>query len=182
MLSTYKLSIPDLVVFEPNLFADDRGFFYESYNKQSFDNVIKQNINFVQDNQSRSLKGVLRGLHYQQPPYEQGKLVRVTSGEVFDVAVDLRPNSEHFGKFAYEYLSSENNKQLWIPEGFAHGFLVLSDYADFLYKTTKFYNPKSEITIKWDDPSINIPWPNIRKLSSMKDHNGMSFKDFVNNL
>ena len=182
MPKSYKLSIPDLIVIEPDLFQDSRGFFYESYNKKIFDDIIGKKIDFVQDNHSKSSKGILRGLHYQKYPCEQGKLVRVTNGEVYDVAVDLRPKSQYFGNFAFEYLSAENKKQLWIPEGFAHGFLVISEEVDFIYKTTKFYNPKSEITINWNDPYLNIPWPKTEILLSEKDNNGISFSNFASEL
>ena len=182
MPKSYKLSIPDLIVIEPDLFQDSRGFFYESYNKKIFDDIVGKKIDFVQDNHSKSSKGILRGLHYQKYPYEQGKLVRVISGEVFDVAVDLRPSSPYFGNIAYEYLSSVNKKQLWIPEGFAHGFLVMSKEVDFVYKTTKFYNPQSEITINWNDPDLNIPWPKTETFLSEKDINGISFSNFASEL
>jgi len=181
MIFFKQLSIQDVVLIEPQVFNDDRGFFFESFNQKEFEDVIGRKVNFVQDNHSRSVKGVLRGLHYQENPYQQGKLVRVVYGEIWDVAVDIRRDSKSYGQWVAEKLSAENKKQLWIPEGFAHGFLVLSDYADFLYKTTEFYNPKSEITIKWDDPFINISWPNITKFTSKKDNNGISLTDFAKN-
>ena len=151
-------SIPDVLIIEPHVFADQRGFFFESYNANAFNQGLNQSINFVQDNHSRSQKNVLRGLHYQVKQ-AQGKLVRVVLGEVFDVAVDIRRNSPTFGQWVGEYLSSENKKQLWVPPGFAHGFIVLSEDAEFLYKTTDYYAPEYERCIAWDDPSININWP-----------------------
>lgn len=152
--------IPDVLIIEPQVFGDDRGFFFESFNQRKFEEAIGRSLNFVQDNHSRSSRGVLRGLHYQikQP---QGKLVRVVAGEVFDVAVDLRKKSPTFGQWVGEYLSAENKKQFWIPEGFAHGFLVLSEYADFLYKTTDYWAPEYERCIKWDASFLNITWPEV---------------------
>ena len=152
-----RLAIPEVIVFEPKVFGDERGFFFESFNQRSFNDVVGSNVNFVQDNHSISVKNVLRGLHYQiQQP--QGKLVRVVQGEVFDVAVDIRKNSPTFGNWIGEVLSADNKKQLWVPEGFAHGFLTLSDTAEFLYKTTDYYAPAHERCIKWDDPAIGITW------------------------
>lgn len=177
MINFRQLSISGIVLIEPQIFNDDRGFFFESFNQKEFEKVINRKVNFVQDNHSRSSKGVLRGLHYQKAPHEQGKLVRVSHGEVFDVAVDLRKNSITYGQWVAEILTAENKKVLWIPEGFAHGFLVLSDKADFLYKTTKYYEPDSEITIKWDDVNLNIDWPDIKKIISEKDKKGISFFD-----
>jgi len=153
-----RLAIPDVILFEPKVFGDDRGFFFESFNHAEFEEVIGRKVSFAQDNHSKSAKNVLRGLHYQiQQP--QGKLVRVIAGEVFDVAVDIRKNSPAFGKWVGANLSAENKKQLWIPEGFAHGFVVLSDSAEFLYKTTDYYAPKHERCIIWNDPELNIGWP-----------------------
>jgi dTDP-4-dehydrorhamnose 3,5-epimerase len=171
------LSIPDLLLIEPQVFGDDRGFFYESFNQNKFEEAIKRKINFVQDNHSKSVKGVLRGLHYQLTPKAQGKLVRVIQGEVFDVAVDIRRSSPTFGKWAGEIISSENKKQLWIPEGFAHGFLTLSDTAEFLYKTTDFYSPEHEQSILWDDETIGIDWPMKEVSMSSKDNASLSFKE-----
>jgi dTDP-4-dehydrorhamnose 3,5-epimerase len=152
------LSIPDVVLFEPKVFGDDRGFFFESFNRREFEEMIGRSVTFVQDNHSRSAKNVLRGLHYQiQQP--QGKLVRVVQGEVFDVAVDVRKSSPTFGEWVGEILSAENKKQLWVPEGFAHGFVVLSDTAEFLYKTTDYWAPEFERSIAWNDPAIGIQWP-----------------------
>ncbi|EAY7363846.1 dTDP-4-dehydrorhamnose 3,5-epimerase, partial [Salmonella enterica] len=141
------------------VFSDERGFFMESFNQKVFEEAVGRKIEFVQDNHSKSTKGVLRGLHYQVEPYAQGKLVRCIAGEVFDVAVDIRKDSETFGKWVGVNISSENKRQLWIPEGFAHGFLVLSDSADFLYKTSNYYSPIHERGIVWNDPTININWP-----------------------
>ncbi|EFT9993779.1 dTDP-4-dehydrorhamnose 3,5-epimerase, partial [Salmonella enterica] len=156
--------------FEPKVFSDERGFFMESFNQKVFEEAVGRKIEFVQDNHSKSTKGVLRGLHYQVEPYAQGKLVRCIAGEVFDVAVDIRKDSETFGKWVGVNISSENKRQLWIPEGFAHGFLVLSDSADFLYKTSNYYSPIHERGIVWNDPTININWPiNIDKILSEKD-------------
>jgi len=153
------LAIPDVLLIEPKVFGDARGFFYESFNGKAFDEAVGHHVEFVQDNHSRSSKGVLRGLHYQLPPHAQGKLVRVTRGAVFDVAVDIRKSSPTFGKWVGQELTEENNKQLWIPPGFAHGFLVLSETADFLYKTTNYYAASDERSIKWNDPAISIDWP-----------------------
>jgi len=152
------LAIPDVMLFEPKVFGDDRGFFYESFNQAQFDDAIERHVTFVQDNHSRSVKNVLRGLHYQiQQP--QGKLVRVVVGAVFDVAVDIRRSSPTFGQWVGEVLSAENKRQLWVPEGFAHGFVVLSDVAEFLYKATDYYAPQYERCIIWYDPTIGIQWP-----------------------
>lgn len=151
-------AIPEVLVIEPQVFGDDRGFFYESFNAQEFAQKTGIQTQFVQDNHSRSAKNVLRGLHYQiQQP--QGKLVRVVVGEVFDVAVDLRKSSPSFGQWVGSLLSAENKRQLWVPEGFAHGFVVLSDFADFLYKTTNYYAPNYERSLLWNDPDIGIDWP-----------------------
>jgi len=169
-------TIPDVIVIEPKVFSDERGFFFESYNQKAFFEAIGRKPQFVQDNHSRSMKNVLRGLHYQIK-HPQGKLVRVTEGEVFDVVVDIRKNSVTFGQWEGVYLSAQNKKQLWIPEGFAHGFIVLSDHADFLYKTTHYYAPEYERCIAWDDPDIDIHWPEgIEPILSKKDSKGTSFK------
>lgn len=167
------LAIPDVILFEPKVFGDERGFFFESFNQRQFEEAVGRPVQFVQDNHSRSVKNVLRGLHYQiQKP--QGKLVRVVAGEVFDVAVDLRKSSPTFGRWVGEYLSAENKKQLWVPEGFAHGFLVLSEIAEFLYKTTDYYAPEHERCIAWSDPAFNIDWP-IREVPTLsaKDSRGL---------
>ena len=152
-------AIPDVLLLEPKVFGDERGFFFESFNERRFTEAVGQMVSFVQDNHSRSRRGVLRGLHYQLPPHAQGKLVRVTTGEVFDVAVDLRRGSPTFGKWVGEILSAQNHRQLWIPPGFAHAFLVLSETADFLYKTTDYYAPEHERCIAWNDPQLAISWP-----------------------
>ncbi|HEX8594630.1 MAG TPA: dTDP-4-dehydrorhamnose 3,5-epimerase [Pseudomonas sp.] len=153
-----SLAIPDVMLIQPNVFGDERGFFLESFNQRCFEAVIGRSVNFVQDNQSRSVKNVLRGLHYQmQQP--QGKLVRVVEGEVFDVAVDLRRSSKTFGRWVGAHLSATNKQQLWIPEGFAHGFLVLSESADFVYKVTAYYAPDQERSLLWSDSALAIDWP-----------------------
>ena len=151
-------AIPDVLVIEPDVFGDARGFFFESWNRRAFAELAGRDVEFVQDNHSASSRGVLRGLHYQvrQP---QGKLVRVVAGEVFDVAVDLRRGSATFGKWAAERLSAANHRMMWVPPGFAHGFLVLSERAEFLYKTTDYYAPQHERTLLWSDPALGIPWP-----------------------
>lgn len=151
-------NIPEVLIFEPKVFGDDRGFFYESFNERRFNELTGLNASFVQDNHSKSAKNVLRGLHYQirQP---QGKLVRVVAGEVFDVAVDVRKSSPTFGHWVGVTLSAENKRQLWIPEGFAHGFVVTSESAEFLYKTTDYWAPEFERSILWNDPAIGIDWP-----------------------
>jgi dTDP-4-dehydrorhamnose 3,5-epimerase len=154
-------ALPDVLVFEPKVFGDERGFFLESFSQRAFDAAAGAGHNFVQDNHSRSSKGVLRGLHFQLPPHAQGKLVRVVSGAVFDVAVDMRRSSAMFGRWVGVELNAQNHRQLWIPPGFAHGFLVLSDTADFLYKTTDFYAPQTEGSVRWNDPDIDIAWPDI---------------------
>ncbi|MFW0754673.1 dTDP-4-dehydrorhamnose 3,5-epimerase [Pseudomonas sp. H11T01] len=149
--------LPGVLIIEPKVFGDERGFFYESFNAKAFEKATGLNTQFVQDNHSRSQKGVLRGLHYQLEN-TQGKLVRVTAGEVLDVAVDIRRSSPHFGRWVAVRLSAENHRQLWVPEGFAHGFVVLSDFAEFLYKTTDYYTPSAERCIRWNDPTLAIDW------------------------
>ena len=171
-----KTFIEDLIIIEPQLFKDDRGFFYESYNKNNLDKVI--NIVFVQDNESKSDKGVIRGLHFQAPPFEQTKLVRCVSGNILDVAVDLRTNSKTYGKSFSIELSSENNKQLFIPKGFAHGFQVLSETAIVNYKVDYFYNPTSDSGIIWNDKDLSINWNHdLKPILSVKDLTLISFKD-----
>lgn len=150
--------IPEVLIIEPQIFGDDRGFFLESFNHKAFAEAVGKDVQFVQDNHSRSSEGVLRGLHYQLAR-PQGKLVRVVQGAVFDVAVDMRKSSKNFGKWVGLELSAQNKKQLWVPAGFAHGFLVLSDSADFLYKTTEYYDPSSERAVLWNDPDIGVKWP-----------------------
>ncbi len=161
--------LSDVVIIEPKVFGDARGFFYESFNQAKFETAIGRSVNFVQDNHSRSAKNVLRGLHYQiQQP--QGKLVRVVEGEVFDVALDIRKSSPTFGQWVGEFLSAENKRMMWVPEGFAHGFIVLSEVAEFLYKTTDYYAPAYERSIIWNDPAIGIQWPvNDEPILSSKD-------------
>jgi dTDP-4-dehydrorhamnose 3,5-epimerase len=152
-------TLPEVLLIEPAVHGDARGFFMESFNQRAFDAAVGAPVQFVQDNHSRSARGVLRGLHYQLPPHAQGKLVRVARGAVFDVAVDLRRSSPRFGRWSGVELSEENHRQLWIPPGFAHGFLVLSESADFLYKTTAYYAPQAEVGLRWDDPTVGIEWP-----------------------
>lgn len=152
------LALPEVLLFEPKVFGDERGFFYESFNQKVFEEAVGKPVHFVQDNHSRSAQGVLRGLHYQVKQ-TQGKLVRVTHGEVFDVAVDLRRSSANFGKWVGVHLSASNRAQLWVPEGFAHGFVVLSESAEFLYKTTDYWAPEHERSVAWDDPDLAIDWP-----------------------
>lgn len=154
-------ALPEVLILEPKVFGDERGFFMESYHRRAFDAAVGRKVEFVQDNHSRSMHGVLRGLHFQLAPHAQGKLVRVAAGRVFDVAVDVRRGSPSFGRWVGTELSADNRLQLWIPPGFAHGFLVLSDSADFLYKTTDYYAPSCERAIRWDDPKIGIDWPLI---------------------
>ncbi|MBL5922236.1 dTDP-4-dehydrorhamnose 3,5-epimerase [Lelliottia amnigena] len=175
-MNVIKTDIPDVLIFEPKVFGDDRGFFFESFNQNVFEEVVGRKIEFVQDNHSKSCKGVLRGLHYQMEPHAQGKLVRCIAGEVFDVAVDIRKKSPTFGQWVGVNLSAENKRQLWIPEGFAHGFVVLSETAEFVYKTTEYYHPKSERSIIWDDRIINILWPiDSIPLLSVKDSQALPF-------
>ena len=176
-MNATRLAIPDIVLLEPQVFGDERGFFFESFNRRRMEQAVGRELDFVQDNHSRSQKAVLRGLHYQirQP---QGKLVRVVAGAVFDVAVDLRRSSPTFGRWVGETLSAENKRQMWIPEGFAHGFVVLSDHAEFLYKTTDYWAPEHERCIRWDDPQLGIAWPlDGPPLVSAKDAQGRSFAD-----
>jgi dTDP-4-dehydrorhamnose 3,5-epimerase len=154
-------AIPDVLILEPKVFGDPRGFFYESYSQQDFHKATGLNVAFVQDNHSRSAKGVLRGLHYQLPPRAQGKLVRCVRGAVFDVAVDIRKSSPTFGQWVGIELSEDNHRQFWIPPGFAHGFVTLTDTADFLYKTTDYYAPAQDRGISWNDPAIGIEWPDV---------------------
>ena len=171
-----KTFIEDLLIIEPQLFKDDRGFFYETYSKKNFDKIIK--TNFIQDNVSKSIKGVVRGLHFQLPPFEQNKLVRCINGKILDIAVDLRVNSKTYGKFFSIELSSENNNQLFIPKGFAHGIQVLSETAIVNYKVDEYYNPDSDSGIIWNDKDLSIDWsPDIKPILSVKDLKLMSFKD-----
>ncbi len=172
-----QTAIPEVLILEPKVFGDERGFFFESFNARAFGEATGLNPNFVQDNHSRSQRGVLRGLHYQVEQ-AQGKLVRVTAGEVYDVAVDLRRQSPTFGQWVGAHLSAENNRQMWVPEGFAHGFLVLSEFAEFLYKTTDYYAPAFERCIRWNDPKLAIAWPlQGEPRLSAKDQQGLSFDE-----
>ncbi len=171
-------AIADVLVFEPRVFGDDRGFFFESFNLRLFRELTGADVDFVQDNHSKSARNVLRGLHYQVAPKAQGKLVRVVQGEVFDVAVDIRPESPTFGRWVGERLSAENKRQMWIPPGLAHGFVTLSETAEFLYKTTDYYSPEHERCIAWNDPTLGIAWPLAGEpLLSGKDRQGMAFAD-----
>lgn len=176
-MNVIATSIPDVLIIEPTVFGDERGFFYESYNERIWQEKTGQKLNFVQHNHSRSASGVLRGLHYQiQHP--QGKLVRVISGEVFDVAVDIRKSSATFGRWFGTKLSAENKRQMWVPPGFAHGFCVTSEYAEFLYLTTDFWAPEHERCILWNDPDLGINWPLTGDpLISPKDCQGSRFAD-----
>ncbi|MBS4709783.1 dTDP-4-dehydrorhamnose 3,5-epimerase [Aeromonas caviae] len=177
-MNVIKTEIPDVLIFEPKVFGDERGFFFESFNQKLFEEVVGYPVTFVQDNHSKSSQGVLRGLHYQLPPHAQGKLVRCVAGEVFDVAVDIRTSSPTFGQWVGVHLSAENKRQLWIPEGFAHGFVTLSESADFLYKTTDYYHRESEGSICWNDSDINIEWPVEGVLLSEKDKTSQSFSAY----
>ncbi|MEI4975142.1 dTDP-4-dehydrorhamnose 3,5-epimerase [Aeromonas caviae] len=177
-MNVIKTAIPDVLIFEPKVFGDERGFFFESFNHKLFEEAVGYPVAFVQDNHSKSSKGVLRGLHYQLPPHAQGKLVRCVAGEVFDVAVDIRKSSPTFGQWVGVHLSAENKRQLWIPEGFAHGFVTLSESAEFLYKTTEYYHPESEGAICWNDPDISIEWPVEGVLLSEKDKTALSFSAY----
>lgn len=179
-MNVISTAIPDVKIFEPKSFGDERGFFFESFNQKLFEEATGLKRDFVQDNHSKSSKGVLRGLHYQLPPMAQGKLVRVVQGEVFDVAVDIRKSSPTFGQWVGVHLSGENKRQLWIPEGFAHGFLTLSETAEFLYKTTNYYSPKDEGAIVWSDSDLAIAWPEAGEiLVSGKDQIASTFKQAV---
>ncbi|MDP2406952.1 MAG: dTDP-4-dehydrorhamnose 3,5-epimerase [Hydrogenophaga sp.] len=170
------LAVPEVILFEPKVFGDDRGFFYESFNQARFEQAVGYKVDFVQDNHSKSSQGVLRGLHYQIQQ-AQGKLVRVAQGEVFDVAVDIRRSSPTFGQWVGAVLSAENKHQLWVPKGFAHGFVVLSDTAEFLYKTSDYYAPAHERCIVWNDPDLAIDWhTSVAPLLSAKDQAGASFQ------
>jgi dTDP-4-dehydrorhamnose 3,5-epimerase len=176
-MQVHKTDLPEVLIIEPRVFGDDRGFFYESFNQRRFQELTGLQSEFVQDNHSRSAKNVLRGLHYQirQP---QGKLVRVVAGEVFDVAVDMRRASKTFGKWTGVVLSAENKRQMWIPEGYAHGFLVLSESAEFLYKTTDYYAPEYERAVRWNDPDIGVAWPlQGAPLLSAKDKAALSLSE-----
>jgi len=170
-MNVIKTDIPDVLIFEPKVFGDERGFFFESFSQKVFEEAVGRKVEFVQDNHSKSSKGVLRGLHYQLAPHAQGKLVRCVAGEVFDVAVDVRPESPTYGKWVGVNLSAENKRQMWIPEGFAHGFLAMKDNSEILYKTNNYYNKSSEASIIWNDYNINILWPeNVTSISEKDKH------------
>ena len=169
-------AIAEVVLIEPQVFGDERGFFFESWNRRAFEPIVGAGVDFVQDNHSRSARNVLRGLHYQVRQ-AQGKLVRVTSGEVFDVAVDLRRSSPTFGRWVGERLSASNHRMLWVPPGFAHGFVVVSDAAEFLYKTTDYWFPEHERTLLWNDPALDIDWPVATPQLAPRDARGTSFAD-----
>jgi dTDP-4-dehydrorhamnose 3,5-epimerase len=176
-MNVIQTDLPGVLILEPKVFGDERGFFYESFNARAFAEATGLSREFVQDNHSRSQRGVLRGLHYQVQQ-AQGKLVRVTAGEVYDVAVDIRRDSPTFGRWIGVTLSAENKRQLWVPEGFAHGFLVLSEFAEFLYKTTDYYAPAHERCIRWDDPSLAIDWPHATAPQlSAKDQAGLTLNE-----
>lgn len=170
-MNVIKTEIPDVLIFEPKVFGDERGFFFESFSQKVFEEAVGRKVEFVQDNHSKSSKGVLRGLHYQLAPHAQGKLVRCVAGEVFDVAVDVRTESPTYGKWVGVNLSAENKRQMWIPEGFAHGFLAMKDNSEILYKTNNYYNKSSEASIIWNDCNINILWPeNVTSISEKDMH------------
>ncbi|ECI3443350.1 dTDP-4-dehydrorhamnose 3,5-epimerase [Salmonella enterica subsp. houtenae] len=180
MMKIIETEIPDVFILEPLVFVDERGFFMESFNHRVFETLLDIKVDFVQDNHSKSTKNVVRGLHYQTEPYAQGKLVRCISGAVYDVAVDLRSTSQTYGCWVGVELSALNMRQLWIPEGFAHGFLTLTDNVEFLYKTTDYYNKESERCIRYNDPDLNIIWPISNKdniIVSDKDKEGIFFRD-----
>ncbi|WP_066337818.1 dTDP-4-dehydrorhamnose 3,5-epimerase [Azohydromonas lata] len=170
-MNVIKTALEGVLILEPKVFGDERGFFMESFNQRAFDEAVGHHVDFVQDNHSRSSRGVLRGLHFQLPPHAQGKLVRVTQGSVFDVAVDMRKSSPTFGRWVGVELTGTNHRQFWIPPGFAHGFVVTSDSADFLYKTTDYYAPQAEGALRWDDPTVGVQWPlqDLTPLLSPKD-------------
>lgn len=181
-MTPIETAIDGVLILEPRVFGDERGFFFESFNQRTFNAALgSSNYTFIQDNHSRSRRGVLRGLHSQKSPHEQGKLVRVTSGAVFDVAVDIRPGSPTFGRWVGAELSAANHRQLWIPPGLAHGFLVLSETADFLYKTTDYYHPELESSLQWNDPDLGIEWPDVGALPQLseKDQRAMSWKTWL---
>lgn len=177
-MNVIKTDIPDVLIFEPKVFGDERGFFFESFSQKVFEEAVGRKVEFVQDNHSKSSKGVLRGLHYQLAPHAQGKLVRCVAGEVFDVAVDIRKDSATFGKWVGVNLSAENKRQLWIPEGFAHGFQVLSENAEFVYKTTNYYHPESDRGIIWNDEKLNIQWVGLNEIILSNKDQSMPSLDF----
>jgi len=176
-MNVIKTEIPDVLIFEPKVFGDERGFFFESFSQRVFEDAVGRKVIFVQDNHSKSAKGVLRGLHYQLAPHAQGKLVRCVAGAVFDVAVDIRQESATFGQWVGIMLSAENKRQLWIPEGFAHGFISLEDNTEIIYKTNEFYAKDYENAIRWNDEQLNIKWPIKPLLFSDKDKQACKFAD-----
>jgi len=176
MVNVVQTRLPEVLIIEPRVFGDDRGFFLESWNERVFNEAVGQSVTFVQDNHSRSARGVLRGMHYQLA-HPQGKLVRVVAGAVFDVAVDMRRDSPRCGQWVGVELSADNKRQLWVPPGFAHGFLVLSETADFLYKATDYYTPADEKALAWTDPTVGIEWPLAPGLVSAKDQVAAAFRD-----
>ena len=177
-MKVISTKIPDVKVITPDIFKDDRGYFFESFNQKNFNEAIGSKINFVQDNESKSKKGVLRGMHYQKQPFSQGKLIHVNHGEIFDVALDIRKDSPSYGEWVSEILSADNKKQLWIPEGFAHGFLALSEEAKVMYKTTQFYSKNHEKIIKFNNKKFNIKWPEMTQyFLSDNDKNAVSLID-----
>lgn len=178
-MNVIETEIPGVLIFEPKVFGDERGFFYESFNEKVFEAAVGYKVNFIQDNHSKSSHGVLRGLHFQMSPFAQAKLVRCVIGEVFDVAVDIRKDSSTYGQWVGVNLSAENKRQLWIPEGFAHGFLVLSETAEFVYKTTNYYSPEHDRSVLWCDEEIDISWPKITQdyILSEKDRKAAKLKD-----
>jgi len=178
-MNVVRTAIADVLILEPKVFGDERGFFMESFNQRVFDDAVGRHVEFVQDNHSRSARGVLRGLHFQAGAHAQGKLVRAVQGSVFDVAVDVRPGSPTLGQWVGVELSATNRRQLWIPPGLAHGFLVLSEHADFLYKATTYYEPKAELALRWNDPHVAIAWPDLGTpfVLSAKDNAAPSWAD-----
>jgi dTDP-4-dehydrorhamnose 3,5-epimerase len=173
-MQIHRTDIADVLLLEPKVFGDERGFFLESFSQKLFTQAVGRQVEFVQDNHSRSSRGVLRGLHFQKPPHAQGKLVRVTQGCVFDVAVDVRKNSPTYGRWVGFELSGQNHRQLWIPPGLAHGFLVLSETADFLYKTTDYYAPQFEASVRWNDPQLAIVWPALEMLPHLSNKDAIA--------
>lgn len=176
-MKVIETDIPEVLIFEPNVFGDDRGFFFESFNQAEFERVIGRSVNFVQDNHSCSSVGVLRGLHYQLPPSAQAKLIRCVAGALYDIAVDIRENSPNFGQWVGAKLSAKNKKQIWIPEGFAHGFIALEEGTEILYKTNNYYSKNDERAIRWDDEQLAIEWPIKPTIVSDKDKQAYSFGD-----